>query len=57
MERVDTHFAVAADEKLALGGVDTVAGERINLDLLHSRNNDVSSPSDTQNVTNAPSIS
>ena len=30
------YLAVAADEQLALGGVDTVAGEGVDFNLLHS---------------------
>ena len=30
------YLAVAADEQLALGGVDTVARERVDFDLLYS---------------------
>lgn len=31
------HLAVATDEKSALAGVDTVAGKRVDLELLYSQ--------------------
>lgn len=33
---VKSHLAVSADEEATLARVDTVAGERVDLDLLHS---------------------
>jgi len=35
----NAYFAVAANEELALAGIDTVAGERVDFDLLHSQKN------------------
>ena len=35
-EERQAHFAVAADKKFALAGVDTVPGERVDFELLQS---------------------
>ncbi len=48
-----THFAVATNEKFALGGIDTVSGERVNLDLLHSP---VSTLDEAESNEHVPSI-
>ena len=41
MQWHNAHFAVAANEELALAGIDTVAGEGVDFDLLHSQKKSV----------------